>query len=196
VTLELVYETHSTTTDNEAGIATGWLPGELSDLGRAQAAELGQRRGHDGIAAIYVSDLARALETARIAFGDTGLELIADARLRECNYGRLNGTLVATLQNDRAQHVIDPWPEGESYTDVVDRTGRLLDELMARWDGSRLLLIGHSANHWALDHLLLGADLRESVTRGMTWRPGWEYVIESGWRSGVAERPTYTRFSP
>lgn len=27
MTVEIVYETHSTTTDNEAGIATGWLPG-------------------------------------------------------------------------------------------------------------------------------------------------------------------------
>jgi hypothetical protein len=26
--IELVYETHSTTEDNEAGRATGWLPGE------------------------------------------------------------------------------------------------------------------------------------------------------------------------
>ena len=29
MTLVLVYETHATTTDNEAGIATGWLPGLL-----------------------------------------------------------------------------------------------------------------------------------------------------------------------
>lgn len=28
--VELVYETHSITTDNEAGIATGWLPRRLS----------------------------------------------------------------------------------------------------------------------------------------------------------------------
>ena len=85
--LEIVFETHSTTTDNEAGIATGWLPGKLSELGRAQAAELGERRRHDRIAIVYVSDLARAQETAHVAFADS-IELITDARLRECNYGR------------------------------------------------------------------------------------------------------------
>jgi hypothetical protein len=31
--VEIVYETHATTTDNEASVATGWLPGQLSDQG-------------------------------------------------------------------------------------------------------------------------------------------------------------------
>ena len=30
MTIELVFETHSTTDDNERGFATGWLPGVLS----------------------------------------------------------------------------------------------------------------------------------------------------------------------
>ena len=62
--IELVYETHSTTIDNETGIATGWLEGRLSETGRVQAAELGRRRRDDGLAAVYTSDLARAIETA------------------------------------------------------------------------------------------------------------------------------------
>ena len=33
MTVTLIYETHSTTLDNERGIATGWLPGELSEAG-------------------------------------------------------------------------------------------------------------------------------------------------------------------
>ena len=46
--IELVYETHSTTVDNEAGIATGWREGRLSEAGRAQATALGERRHDDG----------------------------------------------------------------------------------------------------------------------------------------------------
>jgi hypothetical protein len=34
--IELVFETHSTTEDNERGRATGWLPGDLSGVSRAQ----------------------------------------------------------------------------------------------------------------------------------------------------------------
>jgi alpha-ribazole phosphatase/probable phosphoglycerate mutase len=175
--LSLVYETHAITTDNEAGIATGWLPGQLSERGRVTAAELGQRRRDDGIAAIYVSDLERSIETARIAFEGSGVPIIRDSRLRECNYGRLNGMPVARLDQQRVLHLDEPWPDGESYRGVVDRTARLLGDLVARWDGARILLVGHSANKIALDHLLLGKDLSELVSAGMVWQPGWEYVV-------------------
>jgi len=37
VAIELVFETHSTSEDNEAGRAAGWLPGGLSQRGRTQA---------------------------------------------------------------------------------------------------------------------------------------------------------------
>jgi 2,3-bisphosphoglycerate-dependent phosphoglycerate mutase len=70
VGIELVFETHSTTEDNERGRATGWLPGRLSDRGRLQARELGRRRAGDRITAVFSSDLARAAETASVAFGD------------------------------------------------------------------------------------------------------------------------------
>ena len=93
--IELVYETHSTSTHNEAGIATGWLDGELSEAGRRQAEELGARRRDDGLAVVYTSDLERAIQTADIAFAASDLPRRQDRRLRECNYGELNGRPVA-----------------------------------------------------------------------------------------------------
>jgi 2,3-bisphosphoglycerate-dependent phosphoglycerate mutase len=90
VPTQIVFETHSMSEDNERGIATGWLPGRLSPLGREQAAELGRRRHADGIAAVFCSDLARAAETASIAFAGSGIPILADWRLRECDYGELN----------------------------------------------------------------------------------------------------------
>ncbi|HUG30828.1 MAG TPA: histidine phosphatase family protein [Candidatus Limnocylindria bacterium] len=179
--VQLVYETHAITTDNEAGIATGWLPGTLSVRGRETAAELGARRRDDGIAAVYASDLARAVETARIAFEGSGIAIHQDARLRECDYGRLNGTPVANLAPQRIHHVDEPWPDGESYRQVVDRTGSLLADLGRDWDGARLVLVAHSANRWALEHLLLGRDLPDLVTAEFAWQPGWEFVLPTGW---------------
>ena len=41
---EIVFETHSVTTDNERGIATGWFDGGLSPEGQRLALELGERR--------------------------------------------------------------------------------------------------------------------------------------------------------
>jgi broad specificity phosphatase PhoE len=94
--VRLVYETHATTTDNDAGIATGWLPGRLSPAGRAQARELGERHAR-GVDAVFASDLARAVETAAIAFAGRGIPVFQDHRLRECGYGDLNGRPVAEV---------------------------------------------------------------------------------------------------
>jgi broad specificity phosphatase PhoE len=58
VGVEIVYETHATSTDNEAGIATGWLGGEFSATGGRQALELGERRSRTGLAVVFTSDLA------------------------------------------------------------------------------------------------------------------------------------------
>ena len=186
--MQLVYETHAITTDNEAGVATGWLPGRLSERGRATAAELGARRRDDGLAAVIVSDLERALETVRIAFAGSPIPVVVDARLRECNYGRRNGMPRAALDAERASHLDEPWPDGESYRDVVARTALFLDDLVARWEAKRVLVVAHSANKLCLDHLLLGADLGEHIERPMDWQPGWEYRVPTDWRAPTSAR--------
>jgi broad specificity phosphatase PhoE len=177
VALTIVYETHSTTTDNEAGLATGWLHGELSDAGRQQAADLGERRRNDGIAVIYVSDLQRALDTVAIAFPATALPIVVDERLRECNYGLLNGAPRTELDAIRESRVDEPFPEGESYRDVVTRTAELLEDVRRKHDGERVLWVAHSANRWALEHLVLGRDLHQLVVAEFDWQPGWEFVV-------------------
>jgi broad specificity phosphatase PhoE len=177
--VEIVYETHSVTTDNEAGIATGWLPGSLSAVGRRYAAELGERRRDDGIAVVFSSDLARAVQTAEIAFAGTDVPIRLDKRLRECNYGDLNGMPVAQLAEERLRRIDTPFPGGQSYLDVVARTEDFLRDLGAGWDGQRVLLISHSANRWALQHLLEGTPLEQLVSAPFDWQEGWTYRLPS-----------------
>jgi broad specificity phosphatase PhoE len=174
MSVSLVYETHSTTFDNETGIATGWLPGSLSPAGEANARELSARRRDDGIRCVYTSDLRRARQTARLAF-DGVLPIRVDQRLRECNYGSLNGAPRDAI--DRPAHIDVPFPGGQSYRDVVASTRTFLRDVAAWHDGARILVIAHSANRWALDHLVNGRDLTDLVTAPFDWRPGWEYEI-------------------
>lgn len=176
--IEIIYETHQTSTDNEAGIATGWLPGELSALGRVQAVELGERRRHDGFAAVFTSDLRRAVESAEIAFGATATPIFQDVRLRECNYGELNGAPVSRIAAVRAHRVTTPFPGGQSYEDVVRATEGFLRDLVSDWDGRRVLIIAHSANLWALQVLLGGARLRDLVVAPFDWQPGWFFTFD------------------
>lgn len=175
MTVEIVFETHSTTEDNESGHATGWLPGRLSAVGREQARALGERRRADGIAAVLTSDLARAVETATIAFGDTTIPVLHDWRLRECDYGDGNGMPRDEL--DRAGHLDRPYPGGESWRQAVDRNARVLPDLPLRWDGQRVVLIGHTATIWALQHHVSGMALEDLLDAEFDWQPGWGFVI-------------------
>ena len=177
----LIYETHLTTTDSEAGIATGWLPGELSERGRDLAREPGVRRAADDLAAVFVSDLRRALETAQLAFGTRDLPICQDLRLRECNYGELNGLSVAQLASVRGRHIVTPFLGDQSYTDVIGATRGFLRDLARGWDWSQVLVSAHSASRRALECLLLGRSTEELVGAPFDWQPGWHYSVPAQW---------------
>jgi 2,3-bisphosphoglycerate-dependent phosphoglycerate mutase len=178
VSLNIVFETHQTSEDNEAGIATGWLPGRLSELGRQQARELGERRRQDGLAAVFSSDLRRAVETVELAFPEADRPpTLLDWRLRECDYGDLNGAARDRVHGARLRHLTSPYPAGESWQQAVDRVGCFLDDLLQRWDGERVLVIGHVATRLGLDHHLLGVSLADALAAEFEWQPGWEYEL-------------------
>jgi 2,3-bisphosphoglycerate-dependent phosphoglycerate mutase len=174
--IELVFETHSTSEDNERGIATGWLGGALSAAGREQARQLGERRRDDGIDVVVSSDLNRAVETAWIAFAGSRISVALDWRLRECDYGELDGMPRSQLDAERSRRLTEPFPGGESWEQAVARVAGFLDEL-AHSDRRRVLLIGHVATRFALDHHLRGVPLDALVDRPFAWQEGWEYVL-------------------
>jgi 2,3-bisphosphoglycerate-dependent phosphoglycerate mutase len=176
MTAQVIFETHSTSVDNEAGIATGWLGGELSATGRVQARALGERR-RLGVDLVIASDLNRAVETARIAFEHSGIPVRLDWRLRECNYGALNGMPRSQLDAERRRRLDEPFPDGESWRQAVARVAELLRELPDDHAGQRLVLIGHVATRWALDHVVHGTQLEDLVDEPFAWREGWEYNL-------------------
>ena len=141
MSVEIVFETHSLTEDNESGIATGWLPGRLSERGRRLATELGERRRGDDLAAVFTSDLARAVETAELALGATGVPIYRDARLRECNYGTMNGMPTSQLEAERLRRIDEPFPGGESWRQAAERVEGFLEELAETHDGERVLVV-------------------------------------------------------
>jgi 2,3-bisphosphoglycerate-dependent phosphoglycerate mutase len=177
MSVHVIYETHSTSEDNEQGFATGWLGGTLAPIGREQAEQLGRRRRDDGLDVVVASDLNRAVETAQIAFGDSDIPVRLDWRLRECNYGAMNGMPRSQLDAERQLRIDTPFPGGESWRQAVERVTVFLDELVNERAGQRVLLIGHVATRWALDQLVHRRPLEELVNAPFDWREGWEYVL-------------------
>jgi alpha-ribazole phosphatase/probable phosphoglycerate mutase len=149
----------------------------LSERGREQARQLGRRRADDGITTVFTSDLARAVQTAAEAFGQRPIPVLHDWRLRECDYGQRNGMPVAELHAGRRDHLDRPYPGGESWRQAVARTGRFLNDLPLRWQGQRVLVIGHVATKWGLDHLISGVPLEDLAGQDFAWQEGWEYKV-------------------
>jgi broad specificity phosphatase PhoE len=173
--MRLVFETHATSLDNEAGLASGWFDVALSTAGEEQARMLGARRRNDDLAVVFCSDLSRSFRTAAIAFADRSVPIVSDARLRECDYGDLTRQPVSEIESCRLRHLVDPFPSGESYQQVADRVSGWLDDAMRRFDGCTVLIVGHRATFYALEHLLNGVTLHDAMTAPWSWQPGWTY---------------------
>jgi 2,3-bisphosphoglycerate-dependent phosphoglycerate mutase len=173
--LAVMFESHATSLDNEEGLASGWLDVALSATGEEQARLLGARRRHDDLAAVFCSDLIRAFRTAEIAFGERALPIVRDARLRECDYGGFTRHPALEIEERRAAHVATPFPNGESYEQVVGRVSEWLTEATTTFAGRTVLVIGHRATFFALEHLIRRIPLHDVVTSMWHWQPGWTY---------------------
>lgn len=174
----LIYETHATSLDNDAGLASGHYDVELSPAGERQAAALGERYLTDPPALVLASDLRRAWRTAEIAFGSRG-RIVRDRRLRECDYGDLTRQPTREIERRRLAAIEAPFPRGESYTQATVRVAACLDDLRGSWPGGWVLVIGHRATHYALDCLLQGIPLADAMTAPFRWQPGWRYELHA-----------------
>lgn len=154
------------------------------------ARELGVRRRDDGIDLVVTSDLPRAVRTVEIAFEGSSVPVRADARLREVDYGDLTGAPAADIERQRRRRVDSPFPHGQSYRRVAAAVRTLLEELAAEPSGERILLVGHAATRYALDHLLTGRPLETAVVGPFSWRPGWEYRLTEQLPELVSLSPT------
>lgn len=173
----IILESHATSVDNEAGVASGHRDVPLSDRGRRQAGEMGERYAGRRIDAVYCSDLQRAYETAEIAFTGRGIPIMRDRRLRECDYGDFTGRARKEIGIERTRRLTEPFPGGESIAQAAERIREFLRDIRVRHDGETVLVIGHSATHSGLEHWINGVSLEEAVAEQGTSQPGFTYVL-------------------
>jgi len=48
---------------------------------------------------------------------------------------------------------------------------------MVKSDGRRVLVIGHVATRWGLDHVIGGVPLEDLMDQDFTWQEGWPYRL-------------------
>lgn len=171
----IIFEAHGTTVDNEAHRSSGRNDVELSELGRRQAQELGARYADVRIDVVFASSLRRSYDSAQLAFQGTSVPIIQDARLNECDYGELNGHPSSHVDPEKPKHISVPFPHGESYEQAASRMKSFLDELVQRYDEKTVLIIGHRATQYGLEHWLKDVPLYDAIVAPWSWQPGWTY---------------------
>jgi len=185
--VEIIFEAHGTTFDNEAHLSSGHNDVALSPLGEEQSKEMGIRYKDDHFDAIFCSDLQRSYKSAEIAFGDK-FPIVKDARLRECSYGDFTQHPSSEVDIEKPKRIHTPFPNGESYEQTTARIHDFLNFLRENYDGKRVMIIGHRATQYGIDNLINGVTLLKLVSSHFKWQPGWRYELyEEGKSLAVGE---------
>ena len=140
---------HGATDWSDAGRLNGWTDVPLNDRGRSQAKRLAGELDGRVFAAVWTSDLSRAMETARLA----AWEGVADSRLREIDFGELEGRTWEQCPTEARDALVAfegfQAPGGET---VAELRRRIHEFLRGLGEGDHLVF-----THGGVIRLLLGA---------------------------------------
>lgn len=126
---------------------------------------------------IFTSDLVRTIESSNIAFPD--FLKIQDVRLREYNYGDLDGESKDLVIYE--EHVDEPFPNGESLKDVEMRMREFIYELKDKYSDKTIGIVAHRAPQLALDVITKKISMEEAIKTDWretgNWQLGWVYEV-------------------
>ncbi len=158
---------HGRTEANASGLLLGRANPELDDVGRKQAAQIAAAIP-DG-ARVISSPLDRTRQTAEAIRSDVE----TDDRLLELDYGDFDLTPARDIPADTwAAWQADPGfrpPNGETFLELADRVGSLLDEIADQGRDSDVAIVTHVS----------------PIKASIAWALG--VGIEISWRSFVAQ---------
>lgn len=176
--ITIYFEPHSITTDNEAGLASGWNDVDLSEQGVKLLQEQWPDRYKDRkVDAIFCSDTQRSYKCGALIAKDNQIPIFIDSRLRECNYGELTQKDKKLVDFEKPKRISIPFPGGESYEQCMNRMGDFLEMLRSKYDGKTVVIIGHRATQYGLEHHTKGKDILTCVTEPWAYQPGWIYEL-------------------
>lgn len=178
--VNIIYFVHGTTTDNIEHKSTGWMPGELSERGIQQSISLKEQINLSDIDLVICSDLKRAIDSAEYTFKNVK-EILHDERIRECNYGNLNGQDSSLVKYE--EHIYNKFPNGESLKDVEERLKNLCNYLLESYNGKNVAIVAHKAPQLALEVITKNINWEQAIAQDWrktkSWQPGWRYEIKN-----------------
>ena len=177
--VKIIYFVHGTTTDNIKKLSSGWNQAELSEKGIEQSIALREKINFDEIDLVISSDLKRAQDSANYVY-ENKKEILHDSRIRECNYGDLNGKSSVLVKYE--EHISNPFPNGESLLDVEKRVRDFCDYLLENYDNKTIAIVAHKAPQLAIEVITMNKTWEQAINDDWRpkkqWQPGWRYEIK------------------
>jgi len=162
---EIILARHGETEWNVQEIFRGRLNVELNETGLEQAELLAEYLSGVKIEAVYSSPLKRALKTAEAIASHHKLDAKITPGLTDFDFGRWQG-LPHQEVKEKYKELYMEWlnspdkvtmPEGESLNDVRKRAIGVVDEVIAKYE-STVVLLSHRVVNKVLICALLGLD--------------------------------------
>jgi 2,3-bisphosphoglycerate-dependent phosphoglycerate mutase len=136
---------HGETDWNKEHRAQGCMDIPLNSDGLRQAKAIAERISDENWDIIYASPLSRAFDTAKAIGKAANLQIVTDERLREISFGETEGT----TENERLERWGPNWREielGQETSEEADiRWKSVLQEILQKHDGQRVLIVTHGA---------------------------------------------------
>ena len=162
---EIILVRHGETEWNLKEVFRGRIDIELNETGLKQAELLAEYLSHLKLEAIYSSPLRRALKTAEMIADDHKLGVEIAPGLIDFNYGEWQGQPHQEVK-DKCKELYAKWinlphqvkiPAGESLDDVRERALEVVNDVVARHEGT-VALVSHRVVNKVLICALLGLD--------------------------------------
>ncbi len=159
---------HGATVLSKEDRFAGSMDVALSDDGREQARLLGVRLTPEPIAAVYCSDMHRAIHTAEAVAGPHGLTPVQNPAFREVDHGHWEGKIHKAVETEFAAEyqawdkdpLLTPPPGGESGLAVLARSLPALAQVVRDNPDRSVAVVSHKATNRLLLCAVLGIDPR------------------------------------
>lgn len=151
--MAIIYLTrHGQTEWNKARIMQGWQNAPLTELGKNQATQLGEKLKSVVFDAIYSSDSGRAFHTAQIISQNQSKSIEKLASFREINLGEWEGKSIQEFEQSNPTQYHNFWNSphlyvsstGETFFDVKKRVINTFETLLQKHSDDCVLIVAHT----------------------------------------------------
>lgn len=142
--MKLYLTRHGQTNWNVQRKVCGRTEAQLTDLGRAQAAQVGKQAAEAGVTVILASPLQRAQETAAIIAKEVGVSVETEPLLIEQDFGTWEGRSVDDPEYQaKRENLLWRFDGGESPVQVMHRAYTVIETVKKRYPNETVLLVSH-----------------------------------------------------